>query len=268
VGRDPRLTKIAVFGLGEAGSEISRDLAAGGADVSGFDPADAPTPAGVSRVVVAADAVGSADLVLALTAAADAGVAARQAVEAIPSGAVYADFSSSTPRLKRELAEVVAEAELLFADVALMSTVPGKGVHTPMLVSGPGAAALVSALEPFGASIEVVGAEPGEAATRKLLRSVVVKGLAAVLIESMRGAHEAGLAVETWQNVMRQLADADEAFVRRMVEGAGPHARRRRDEMAAAVALLEELGVPSTMTRATVQSLDTVIAGGTPDLPA
>jgi len=267
VGRGSRLTKIAVFGLGEAGSEISRDLAEAGADVSGFDPADVATPPGVSRVAAAAEAVESAELVLALIAGTDAGVAVRQAIDAIPAGSVYADFSSSAPGFKCELAKVAAGAELLFVDVALMSTVPGKGIHTPMLASGPGADAFVAALEPFGASIEAVGSGPGEAATRKLLRSVVVKGVAALLIESMRGAHEAGLAFETWQNVMRQLADADEAFIRRMIEGTGPHARRRRDEMAAAVLLLEELGVPSSMTRATVESLDTVLADGTPDLP-
>ena len=256
---------IAVFGLGEAGSEIGCDLVAAGVTVAGFDPAPVDTPAGVIRHDDPNDVVVDAELVLAATAGADALTALTQAVDSIADGTIYADLSSSAPARKRELAATAPR--LAFVDIALMSTVPGKGVRTPMLASGPGAHAFAAAMTPLGASVEVVGSEPGDAATRKLLRSVVVKGVASVLIESLRGAHEAGLAVETWQNVMQQLADADEAFIRRLVEGTGPHAKRRRDEMAAAVDLLDELGVASTMTRATVQNLEAVLADGLPDIP-
>lgn len=257
--------QVAVFGLGEAGSEICRDLAAAGATVAAFDPASVPTPDGIERFEDPAAAVAGAELVLAVTAGADAPAALAQARHAIRRDTIYADLSSSAPARKRELAE--AATGLRFVDVALMSTVPGKGIATPMLAAGDGARAFAELLSRFGASVDVVGTEPGAAATRKLLRSVVVKGVAAVLIESLRAAHEADLAVATWQNVMRQLADADEAFIRRLVEGTGPHAARRRDEMAAAVELLDELGVPSAMTRATVQNLETVRAEGLPPIP-
>lgn len=259
--------RVGVFGLGEAGSEISRDLAAAGAAVTAYDPAAVETPLLVGRVGDPLAVVADAELVMAVTASADASSALQQALDTIPAGAVYADLSTGSPGKKRDLAEQAGGVGLRFVDVALMSTVPGKGIRTPMLASGRGAEALVAMLEPLGASIEAVGVEPGEAATRKLLRSVVIKGLAAVLIESLRAAEAAGLGVDTWQNVVRQLADADEAFVRRMVEGTGPHAKRRRDEMAAAVALLDGLGVPSTMTTATVENLDSVLTMGTPDLP-
>ncbi|HEX6418488.1 MAG TPA: DUF1932 domain-containing protein, partial [Acidimicrobiales bacterium] len=148
-----------------------------------------------------------------------------------------------------------AGAGLRFVDVALMSTVPGTGLRTPALASGPGARAFVAALAPLGMPVTHVGDEAGQAATRKLLRSVVMKGLAGVVIEAMRAAQAAGLVEETWANVAGQLAAADEALVRRLVTGTARHARRRVHEMEAAAQLLADLGVEPTMTRATAAQL-------------
>ena len=81
-----------------------------------------------------------------------------------------------------------------------------------------------------------------------------MKGLAAVVIESMQAAEAAGLAGETWDNIVAQLTAADEAFVRRLVAGTARHAARRVHEMEAAAELLVELGVEPTMTAATTES--------------
>jgi 3-hydroxyisobutyrate dehydrogenase-like beta-hydroxyacid dehydrogenase len=120
----------------------------------------------------------------------------------------------------------------------------------------------VALLAPLGMPVEHAGEEPGAAATRKLLRSIVIKGLTAVVMESLRAAEAAGLAAETWHNIVASLSAADEAFVRRLVEGTPRHAARRVHEMEAAATLLEELGVPPTMTRATTQHLREVVASG------
>ena len=42
----PRTVRIAILGLGEAGSEICRDLVAAGARVRAYDPAVSSVPAG------------------------------------------------------------------------------------------------------------------------------------------------------------------------------------------------------------------------------
>lgn len=130
---------VGVLGLGEAGSRIAADLAAAGATVVAYDPADVGVVGGVLRAGDPADAVRDVDLVLAVTAGADAMSALTQAIGAIPRGALYADLSTSAAPTKRELASIADRAGLLFVDVALMSTVPGKGLFTPALASGPGA---------------------------------------------------------------------------------------------------------------------------------
>jgi 3-hydroxyisobutyrate dehydrogenase-like beta-hydroxyacid dehydrogenase len=254
--------KVCVFGLGEAGSLIAADLAAAPVEVHGYDPAPVATPPGVHRHEDPRGAAGGAGLVLAITGAADAPVALAQALDTIPAGSVYADLATASAGLKRDLAAQATAAGLGFADVALMAPVAGLGLRTPALVSGPAAGKLVSLLGPFGMPIEHAGEVAGAAATRKLLRSIVVKGLTAVIMESMRAAEAAGLADETWDNIVASLTAADEAFVRRLVEGTPRHAARRVHEMEAATALLEELGVAPTMTTATAQHLRDVAASG------
>lgn len=265
----PPLTEatVAVFGLGEAGSAIAADLAAAGATVRGFDPAPVPDVAGVQRVAHPADAVVGADVVLAITAAADAPTALAQARREIPTGTVYADLSTAAPEVKQALAADAAGRDLAFVDVALMSTVPGRGLHTPALASGVAADRYVDWLAAAGVPIEAIGVRAGDAATRKLLRSIVMKGLAGVLIEAMRAADAAGLAGDTWSDLVGAFETMDEAFVRRLVNGTGPHAVRRLHEMEAAHALVVGLGLEAPMTSATVESLRAVPTSGIPPLP-
>jgi 3-hydroxyisobutyrate dehydrogenase-like beta-hydroxyacid dehydrogenase len=262
--------RVCVFGLGEAGSLIASDLAMlPEVEVHGYDPADVATPAGVVRHDHPEAAVVGADVVLGITAAADATTALAQALDDIPRGAVYADLATASAGLQRSLAATAADAGLGFTDVALMSPVHGRGLRTPALASGPSAWAFIATMGPLGMPVEHAGDEPGMAATRKLLRSVVVKGLTALVVESMQAAEAAGLASETWDNITGQLAAADEGFIHRLVTGTGRHAARRVHEMEAAVELLAELGVEPIMTKATAARLRSVAAGASsvPSLP-
>ena len=258
---------VGFFGLGEAGSLISADLAAAGATVTGYDPAPRPAPEGVRQTDDPREAVQGAGLVMAATAAADAMGALAQALDQIPTDAVYADLSTASATRKQDLAAVAASRSLAFVDVALMAMVPGNGLYGASLASGPGAERYVQLLEPAGVPVEAVGATAGLAATRKLLRSVVMKGLPALIIESLRAAEAAGLVTETWDNLVGQLTTADAAFLRTLLEGTETHSVRRMAEMEAATELLESLGVDPLMTRATVESHRRMPVEGLPELP-
>ncbi len=261
------LMRIAVFGLGEAGSLFAADLLAAGNEVTAYDPAYFDTPAGVKRVDEPAEAVHETDVVLAITAAADAETAIRQALDVIPAGALYADLATASAGLKQALAEIAQSRGFDFADIALMSTVPGKGLRTPALASGTGAQRFVALFKPLGMPVAAISEVAGDAATRKLLRSVMMKGLAALVIEAMRAGRKAGCADWLWENLAGQIADADEELLRRLVSGTATHALRRLHEMEASMQLLEELKVDPVMTRATVESLRRVPAEGLPELP-
>lgn len=259
--------RIGVFGLGEAGSLIAADLAAAGLEVTGFDPADVGTPAGVTRVADPAGAVVDAQVVVALTAGADAMEAMTQTLDKIPAPALYADFSTNTAQAKQDLARLAAGRGFEFVDIALMSTVPGKGLRTPALASGNGAERFVEIFTPLGMPVTAVSEYPGDAATRKLLRSVVMKGLAGTVIEAMRGAEKAGCAEWLWGNIADEITRANAALLSRLVRGTHIHAVRRLHEMEASMALLQDLAVEPLMTRGTVENLKKVPEEGIPDIP-
>jgi 3-hydroxyisobutyrate dehydrogenase-like beta-hydroxyacid dehydrogenase len=116
-------------------------------------------------------------------------------------------------------------------------------VRTPALASGDGADRFAAAFDAFGMPVTVVGDEPGAAAARKLARSVFMKGQAAAIGEALEAAERLGCGEWLYRSIETAMTTADARLVRRLVEGSRRHAGRRVDEMAAAVAMLEELGV-------------------------
>ncbi len=233
---------VGMIGMGEAGSAIAIDLVSAGASVRGWDPI-AATPDGVEPAGDAAAAAAGADLVLSANSAAAALDAAGTVVPALNDDQVFADLNTAAPALKRELAEVIAPTGALFADVALIGPVPGNGLSTPALVSGPGAERFTALIGPLGMPVTVVGADAGEAAARKLARSVFAKGLAAAIGESLAAAERLGFEEWLYADLVRTLENADAALLQRLIEGSRLHAARRVDEMEAAVGMLEEAGV-------------------------
>jgi 3-hydroxyisobutyrate dehydrogenase-like beta-hydroxyacid dehydrogenase len=210
--------------------------------VSGFDPRG-EADAGVPRAASAADAAAGADAVLSVNSAGVALEVARSVAAGLLPGQLFADLNSAGAPLKRELAELLEPTGALFADVALMAPVPGRGLRTPALVSGPGAELFAERIGGLGMPVDVVGPEPGQAAVRKLLRSVFMKGLAAAAIEALTAAEAAGC--EDWlrAELSGALASADGALLERFETGSRKHAARRVHEVEAASALLRELGV-------------------------
>jgi 3-hydroxyisobutyrate dehydrogenase-like beta-hydroxyacid dehydrogenase len=241
-------TTVAVLGLGEAGGLISADLAAAGGVVRGYDPRVGP-PAGVIDAGSAAAACAGASLVLSVNSAADAPVALAEGLPGCAPGTIWADLNTAAPAEKQALDDAAA-GRVRVVDVALMSPVPGHGLRTPMTASGPAAAEFAEALRPYGAGVSVLAGPIGSAATHKLLRSVFYKGLAAAVLEAVAAAEAAGLADWLRGNIAEELARADAATLDRLLDGSHTHALRRVHEMEAASRLLDDLGVPARVTRA------------------
>jgi 3-hydroxyisobutyrate dehydrogenase-like beta-hydroxyacid dehydrogenase len=254
---------VAVLGLGEAGAVIASDLARAGARVRGFDPACQP-PDGVEPAPDARAAAEGADVVLSVTSSPVALEIAETVAPALGEGRLFADLNTAAPALKRELAAVIEATGAGFADVALLRGVPDWGIGTPSLVSGSGAERFAATFRPLGMPVTVVGSSAGEAAARKLARSVFMKGLAAAVGEALAAGERLGC--EDWlrPDMEATLSGADERLLRRLVEGSRTHAARRVEEMAAAVAMLEELGVEPRVAAASEAWLRSLAESGVP----
>jgi 3-hydroxyisobutyrate dehydrogenase-like beta-hydroxyacid dehydrogenase len=233
---------VALLGLGEAGSALAAGLAARGARVRGFDPASPKAPDGVVAAPDPAEAARDVDLVLSANSASVAVAVAGQVAPVLSEHQLFADLNTAAPAIKREVAAALG-GRALFADVGLVAPVPGHGLATPALVSGSGATRFAELLGPLGMPVTVVGDQPGEAAARKLARSVFAKGVAAAVGEALAAAERLGCHDWLHDDIERTFREANGALLRRYIEGSRAHAARRVDEMAAAVAMLEELGV-------------------------
>ena len=135
----------------------------------------------------AASACHGADLVLSVNSAADALDALAQGLPGCAPGTIWADLNTAAPALKQAVHDA-AGPSLRVVDVAIMAPVPHRGLDTPMTVSGPAAEGYAAAMRSHGATVDVIDGPVGAAATRKLIRSVFYKGLAAAAVEALAAA--------------------------------------------------------------------------------
>ena len=186
--------------------------------------------------------------------------AARTTGEAIAkiirSDALVVDINASTPATKKYVAKAVEAHGGLFADANLMGAVSLYGAKVPLYTSGGGAEQFARTFAPLGFTIDVAGSEAGMAAAVKMLRSVVTKGIEALVVEALTAASLAGVR----QEAMRGICDTMDAttfskFVDMCIRTDVLHAERRAVEMEGVRDGLQELGLPPVMTEAVVKRL-------------
>ncbi|WP_235889194.1 NAD(P)-dependent oxidoreductase [Glacieibacterium frigidum] len=206
--------------------------------------------AGVTAAMTVAEALAGAGVVLSLVTADQALNAAQSAAPRISPGALYLDLNSVAPATKRAAAAVIDTAGGRYVDVAVMAPVHPKRLGVPLLVSGAHAAAAVDALRAIGfTSLKLIAGDTGAAASVKMIRSVVIKGVEALTAECMIAAARAGVVAEVLAALGEDWATrADYNLDRMMV-----HGLRRAAEMDEVAATLEGLGVVPSMTRATAK---------------
>lgn len=170
---------------------------------------------------------------------------------------VYADVNSVSPGVKQAIAKTIQASGARFAEIAMMAPVPPYLHKVPMLAGGRGARDFVDQLAPFGISAEIVSDEVGTAAATKMFRSIIVKGMEALITECVLGASRynadervfASLA-ETFPGInWKELADY-------MVGRVVVHGARRAREMEEVAATLREIDVDPIMAEAIVRRMD------------
>ena len=108
-------------------------------------------------------------------------------------------------------------------------------------------------------NIQVVGDKPGGASAMKLLRSVCMKGLAALLLESLEAAQRYGITEALTADMARFINGRPfEDVMKRFVCGTAIHAGRRIHETTEAMTLLKSLGASTRMTKSTRDMLKSI----------
>lgn len=190
------------------------------------------------------------------------GTVARSLFEAclphLVDGALYVDMTTADPQEMRECAELAQRGThggaVHFVDVAITGAVNLGGKKTPLLVAGSKASFVQELFFPFGGSVRVVGDQPGDAASLKLLRSIYTKGTEALAVECLVTAQQMGLR----EQLYAVLQDIDETPLRTLMESMVrthiPHSARRRNEVAEAQQQMARYGLTPVVSPA-VESL-------------
>jgi 3-hydroxyisobutyrate dehydrogenase-like beta-hydroxyacid dehydrogenase len=248
---------IAILGIGEAGGALARDLIAKGVQVRGWDPVPRNLPKELEFAASNPAATASADIVLSVNWASVAVEVATEVASVLQPHQLYADLNTAAPQLKRDLATIIERAGASFIDAALMEPVLPKGLGTQVYASGSGAELFAKKMAPLGMPVTYLDREAGNAATHKLVRSIMYKGVAAVILECLAAAEALNMTEYARAQMLKILCD--EAMIDRFVSGSMKHAKRRVHEMEAVVEMLNSIGVSAFTSQAAVQRLKEIV---------
>ncbi len=261
--------KIGFVGFGEAGFHIAKGLRGAGATrIHAFD-IHARTPgrgekirqrASESAVVLCesnARLAAACDVLLSTVTADQAQIAAEQNAPHLTERHIYADLNSTSPALKQTIAQLIEARGARFVEAAVMSPVPPRLHRAPMFLGGAHAQDLVDLLAPFGMNLEIISSEIGAASAVKMCRSVVVKGLEALLFECVLGAVPYGVDERVFATLEETMPGMNwrrmaSYMVGRVIE----HGERRARELEEVAATLRDIGVEPVMTEAIVKRQD------------
>jgi 3-hydroxyisobutyrate dehydrogenase-like beta-hydroxyacid dehydrogenase len=260
---------IGFIGFGEAGFTIAGGLREAGVErLYAYDIATDSADrgplirerAGISHTTLVAsssEAASASDILFSTVTSSSSLEAAHQTTPFLQPRHIYADLNSVSPARKREIADAVRASGAGFVEAAVMAPVQPYGHRVPMLLGGDASSRFIDAMTPFGMRLTDLHADVGTAAAVKMCRSIVVKGLEALLAECVLAAvpHQAdGLVFaslnESFPGIdWKRLADYT---IGRVVV----HGERRAREMEEVAETLRAIGVDPIMAEATARRQD------------
>jgi 3-hydroxyisobutyrate dehydrogenase-like beta-hydroxyacid dehydrogenase len=250
------MTRLAFIGFGEVGQTFAKGLsgkdgvAVGAYDLK-FDDAGVrggmiarAEALGVRVAADAADAAREARVVISAVTAAAAGEVAAAAARYLKPGQIFLDINSASPNTKRTAAGNVAVSGADYVEGAVMAAVAGPGLKVHILAGSAAAQAAADLLNPLGLNLTPVATEIGRASATKLSRSIVIKGIEAILVQCAAAARRWDVEADVIASLQRTYPGIDwPSQVEYAAERVGKHGFRRAQEMREAAAMVADLGL-------------------------
>jgi 3-hydroxyisobutyrate dehydrogenase-like beta-hydroxyacid dehydrogenase len=254
---DPGQWRIALVGYGEVGRILAEDLRRRDLRVRAYDvkldgpgaESGAPLRAhaaacGTALAASHAEVTAGADLVVSAVTASQAVPVAQACAPAIARGAYFLDFNSASPGAKIRAAQLIDAAGGRYVEGAVMTSVPPYRIRVPLLLGGPHAADLEPALRALGFDAKVGDERLGVASATKMCRSVMIKGLEAMVIECFTTARAYGVEDRVLASLQETFPGIDwekqgAYFFQRVIE----HGRRRAEEVREVAHTVREAGL-------------------------
>jgi 3-hydroxyisobutyrate dehydrogenase-like beta-hydroxyacid dehydrogenase len=261
--------RIGLVGYGEVGKILCSALVARGLpwvgawDVLLPDPQAGPAMRAhaerdnVDAVASLAALLERADVVISAVTASQAVAVAREAAPSLRPGTWFVDLNSASPGAKVTMSELVDGAGGRFVESAVMTSVPPYGLRVPMLLGGRDAGALRDLLVPLGFAMEVASDRVGVASAIKMCRSVMIKGLEALVTESFTAARAYGVEDRVIASLHETFPTLDwEALGSYLVSRSALHGKRRAEEMREVAVTVREAGLEPLLASATAERQD------------
>ena len=245
-------TSVAIIGFGEVGRIFARDMRAKGvATITAFDTAQVAPAEGVTFATSAVEAVLNAELVISSVTAGSALAALEATLPGLGHGPFVLDVNSVSPGTKQKTAAAVTAAGGRYVEAAVMTSVPPKGLASPMWLGGVHAADFIAAADGLAMDLKIYSDEIGGASSVKMCRSIMIKGLEALVTECMQTARHYGVE----QKVLDSLGDtlphpAWRDLARYVMSRALIHGKRRSEEVLEVAVTVREAGIPAIMSPA------------------
>jgi 3-hydroxyisobutyrate dehydrogenase-like beta-hydroxyacid dehydrogenase len=255
---------ITLIGYGEVGRILAEDLAPQGHRLTAYDTKleseqgnalrDHATKTRTILATTHVDAARSAELVISAVTASQAVAVAEVCAPALARGAFFLDFNSASPGAKCRAAEIVNAAGGRYVEGAVMTSVPPYRIKVPLLLGGPDAATLKPLLDGLGFAPRVASDKLGVASATKMCRSVMIKGLEAMVIESFTTARHYGVEDAVIASLQETFPGIDwekqgAYFFQRVIE----HGRRRSEEMREVAVTVREAGLDAHSASGTAE---------------
>lgn len=257
------IERIGIVGYGEVGRIFGAGLKAAGAGWLGawdlkFDDKALRGEArghaqgqGIEACPDLAALCGQATLVVSAVTASNTLAVAKAVAAHLRPGTFFLDLNSASPGSKQQAAALVDAAGGRYVEAGVMTSVPPYGIRVPMLLGGAHAAALLPALRAWGMDAKIASERLGVASATKMCRSVMIKGLEALVLESYAtarhyGVEEAMIATlqETFPGIDWQRQGS--YFFSRVAQ----HGQRRSEEMREVAHTVREAGFEPFMASA------------------
>lgn len=259
---------LGIIGYGEVGGIFGRGLlgqsgvdAIWAWDLKFAEPA-ARTAAEKDGMRVAdgmATLCANADLLISAVTASNTLAVAEEAACHARTGTRFLDLNSASPGTKQLAAAALEARGVAYVEAGVMTSVPPYGIRVPMLLGGPAAETLAATLATWGMDARAVSERLGVASAIKMSRSIMIKGLEALVIESYTAARRYGVEAHVLPTLKETFPQIDwerqgAYFFSRVVQ----HGKRRAEEMREAARTVQEAGFEPLMTAAIASKQDWV----------
>lgn len=260
---------LGFIGFGEVGFEIGNGLVKEGfTEIYAFDPMQNSEKFGeivkvraqnakITLLESAEEVADKCEFILSVVPGAFAIEAAKSVLEKIKKGKVFADLSTSLPSAKKEIDHLITEKGGKFVDGALMASLSQTHHKVPILVAGSGSEQLINALKPFGMVVKKISETAGDAIAVKMVRSIYMKGIAALGAEMLEAANILKVDRLVLDSISDTLnATPFEKTNNYLVVASAWHGARQVHEMEDVTKMLRDIGVAPIMTEATTKRLE------------